>query len=149
MKSFKSHINENPETQNKYQRFVSKMREACDLVNGFNPHEIIFGNLDGDGPLGGITLSNGSDHVWINDLRSIRRGGGKLCMAIIIHAADQDGIRLMLNATPTDGTTGGLKMSVAALEAWYEKLGFQKDEGMDVMVREPRVLQRDYKHEDF
>lgn len=91
-----------------------------------------------------VTLRPQNGEVWIDSLRSFRKGAGNGSRALkdIIELADQHGVTLRLTAKPFD--TGGNELDYKSLVQFYQRNGFrttretQDHKPSSEMVREPR-----------
>lgn len=123
------------------QRALNQPQSPTDVINAvaenafmnpLNEREMVIGE---EGKRGGVTLFPRGNLLWLMDLRSIERGGGRRAMEILTQQADDAGVAIELHAIPTEAPAGRT-MTKADLRKWYEGFGFRQMEG-DVMRREP------------
>lgn len=118
--------------------------------------------MDGKQPVAGFTphaMSEqhwGPKHVHLEDLRALRKGGGKQLMELICTRADELGITFSGLCKPLDSQVYGRKMALKKLLAWYKAFGFESqggnsEHGYDI-IRKPRgyktnpIFPKDWDH---
>jgi len=122
-----------------------------ELLDGFyenpmNPREGLLIDERSQDLLAGVVLKPlaaqfwGPNHVSIDQVRALARGGGRAAMQVLVDRADRLGVTLSLNAVPMAPTPGGgKKMKRAELIRWYKTFGFKPEEpGSDYMIRAPK-----------
>lgn len=111
-----------------------KIKEAIEAigllgyVNPLNPKEIVIKNKVL------VELSCFNNSLFINSIRSIEKGGGRLGMDIILQVADEYGIKCQVDVEPFGKNTA---LNKTKLKAWYKRLGFKPKYG-DLMERLPQ-----------
>ena len=88
--------------------------------------------------LAAIEASKTGRRVHVSEIRSLRPGGGRRALALLVDLADKHGVTLELFPSPI----GASRMSESDLRDWYGRHGFESDDTEDgEMVRYPRDRQ--------
>jgi hypothetical protein len=112
-------------------------------LNPFDSRELVLYDKRGE-PVAGVILRHmspaswGPNHLHLESIRSMKKGGGRALMEILIDRADQQGATIFGDVKPLKSQVYGMKkMPLKKLKDWYRQFGFQIKRG-DEMVRLPR-----------
>lgn len=123
---------------------MSVLREAMLdglWVNPLDGRERILSDKKGN-PIAGVILwdldahSWGPSHLHLEEIRSLKKGGARKLMEILVERADSLGATLSGVAKPLYSPVYKSKMPIGKLKRWYKEFGF--DVEGDEIRREPK-----------